>query len=101
MPSLDMSIPNPLGQQEAAGRLKSFLSKMKERHQDKVSNLEETWADDHHLDYSFSTYGFNIKGNLAIEPEANKMNASLPFAAMMFKGKIEQAIRDELTRLLG
>jgi hypothetical protein len=29
------------------------------------------------------------------------MNASLPFAAMMFKGKIEQAIRDELTRLLG
>ncbi len=101
MPSLAMSIPNPLGQQQAAERLKSFLGRLKERHQDKVSNLEETWPDDHHLNYSFTTYGFNIKGDLAIEPDAVKMNASLPFAAMMFKGKIEQAIRDELTRLLG
>jgi hypothetical protein len=96
-----MSIPNPLGQQQAAERLKSFLGRLKERHQDKLSNLEENWPDEHHLNYSFTTYGFSIKGDLAIEPDAVKMNANLPFAAMMFKGKIEQAIRDELTRLLG
>ena len=101
MPSLAMSIPNPLGQQQAAERLKSFLGRLKERHQDKVSNLEESWPDDHHLNYSFTTYGFSIKGDLAIESDAVKMNANLPFAAMMFKSKIEQAIRDELTRLLG
>jgi hypothetical protein len=101
MPSLALSIPNPLGQQQAAEKLKAFFAHMKERHGDKLTNLEETWADDHHLNYSFTTYGFNIKGDLAVEPEAVKMNANLPFAAMMFKGKIEQAIRDELTKVLG
>jgi hypothetical protein len=100
MPNLALSLPNSLGQQQAAEKLKWFLSKLKERHQDKVSNLEETWVDDHHLNYSFSTYGFNIKGDMAVESDAVKLNANLPFAAMMFKGKIEQAIRDELTRLL-
>ncbi len=100
MPSLALSIPNPMGQQAAAEKLKSFLGRLKERHQDKVSNLAETWVDDHHLNFSFTTYGFNISGDLAIDEDAVKMNANLPFAAMMFKGKIEQAIRDELTRLL-
>lgn len=100
MPNLAMSVPNPLGQQEASQRLKSFLAKLKERHQDKVSNLEENWPDEHHLSYSFSTYGFSVKGDAIVEQDAVKLNATIPFTAMMFKGKIEQAIRDELTRLL-
>jgi hypothetical protein len=28
------------------------------------------------------------------------MNGEIPFAAMMFKGKIEQSIHDELAKLL-
>ncbi len=100
MPSIALSIPNPLGQQAASDKLKAFLGRLKERHQDKVSNLEEKWTDDHHLDFGFTTYGFSIKGDLAVEQDAVKMNANLPFAAMMFKGKIEQAIRDEMGKLL-
>jgi len=99
MPSLTISTPHTLTAEEATARLKSFFQKLKERHGDKVSNLEESW-DGNCLSYAFSTYGFNIKGDLTVEPGEVKVNGSLPFAAMMFKGKIEQSVRDELEKLL-
>jgi hypothetical protein len=99
MPTVTITTPHSLGAEEATTRLKSFFTKLKERHADKVSNLEEAW-NDNKLDYSFSTYGFNIKGDIAIEPDQIKVNGNLPFAAMMFKGKIEQTVRDELEKLL-
>lgn len=99
MPSLSITVPHALGADEAVARLKSLFEKIKERHADKVSNLEESW-DGNRLSYGFSTYGFNIKGDLNIEPDAVVVNGSLPFAAMMFKGKIEQAVREELEKRL-
>lgn len=99
MPSLSITTPHTLTAEEATARLKSFFEKLKERHQDKVSNLEEQWQDNR-LSYSFSTYGFHIKGDLTVEPNEVKVSGSLPFAAMMFKGKIEQSVREELEKLL-
>jgi hypothetical protein len=99
MPTVTITTPHSLGAEEAATRLKNFFAKLKERHADKVNNLEEAWSDNK-LDYSFSTYGFNIKGDVAIEPDQVKVNGNLPFAAMMFKGKIEQTVREELEKLL-
>jgi hypothetical protein len=99
MPSVNITTPHALGAEEATARLKSLFEKLKERHGDKVSNLEESWSDNK-LDYSFSTYGFNIKGDIAVEPDQVKVNGNLPFAAMMFKGKIEQTVREEMEKLL-
>jgi putative polyhydroxyalkanoate system protein len=99
MPSLTISVPHSLGADEAAARLKNFFEKLKEQYQDKMSNLEQQW-NGNKLDYSFSTFGFNIKGDLNVEPGEVKVNGSLPFAAMMFKGKIEQSVREQLEKLL-
>ena len=99
MPSMSISMPHSLSAEEATQRLKSFFEKLKALHGDKLSNLEEQWTGNR-LDYSFSTYGFNIKGDLAVEPNEVKVNGALPFAAMMFKGKIEQTIREELEKVL-
>ena len=44
--------------------------------------------------------GFNIKGDLTVDPSEVKVVGSLPFAAMMFKGMIEQGVRDELVKVL-
>ena len=99
MPSLNLNSPHQLGQEEATNRLKTFFEKLKARHGDKVSNLKEEWQGNL-LKYSFSTYGFNIKGDLSVEPDAVKIKGELPFAAMMFKGKIEQAVKEELQRVL-
>lgn len=99
MPSLSIKVPHTLTAEEATARLKSFFEKLKERHADKMSNLEESW-DGNRLDYAFSTFGFNIKGDMNVEPNEVCVNGSLPFAAMMFKGKIEQSVRDELEKVL-
>lgn len=99
MPSLTISVPHSLGAEEAATRLKSLFSKLKEQHADKMKNLEEKW-EGNRLDYAFSTFGFNIKGDLNVEPGEVKVNGSLPFAAMMFKGQIEKSVRDELEKAL-
>ncbi|HTU23990.1 MAG TPA: hypothetical protein VMF30_01245, partial [Pirellulales bacterium] len=64
MPSMSVSVPNPLGQQAASERLKSFLTKLKEHHQDKVSNLVEEWPDEHQLRIRFKTFGFDIQGDV-------------------------------------
>jgi Putative polyhydroxyalkanoic acid system protein (PHA_gran_rgn) len=101
MPALSVSIPNPVGQEEASRRLKSFLAKLKEHYQDKLSNLEEEWPAENHLKYRFKTFGFDIQGEAIVEQQAVQLNLTLPFAAMMFKSKIEQTMRDEIARVLG
>lgn len=99
MPSLTINTPHTLSAEEATARLKKFFEDLKQKHSDKISNLEEQWHDNK-LDYSFSTYGFSIKGDMTVEPGEVKLNGQLPFAAMMFKGKIEQTVREELEKLL-
>ncbi len=99
MPSLKITVPHQLGQAEAVMRLKGFLAKVKERYQNQVSDLEETWSDNT-LDFGFKTYGFQIKGRMVVEPAEVQFEGQIPFAAMMFKGKIEQTIRDEINRVL-
>lgn len=99
MPSLSIKVPHTLTAEEATTRLKAFFEKLKERHADKMSNLEEAW-DGNKLAYAFSTFGFNIKGDMNIDPSEVTVSGSLPFAAMMFKGKIEQTVREELERAL-
>ena len=99
MPSAKLTIPHQLGQEEAAKRIRGFMEKVKQRYQNQVSDLAEQWTDDR-LDFSFKTYGFNIKGQMHVEPAEVRFEAQIPLAAMMFKGKIEQTIRDEMTRVL-
>jgi hypothetical protein len=99
MPSLSIKVPHSLSAEEATSRLKSFFEKLKERHADKMSNLEESW-EGNRLAYAFSTFGFNIKGDMNVEPNEVAVNGTLPFAAMMFKGKIEQSVREELEKVL-
>jgi hypothetical protein len=99
MPSLTISMPHSLSPEEATARLQTFFGKLKEKYKDQMSNLEEQW-NGNKLDHSFSTFGFSIKGDLTVEPNEVKVNGSLPFAAMMFKGKIEQSVRDELGKVL-
>jgi putative polyhydroxyalkanoic acid system protein len=100
MPSLKLSVPHQLGQEEAVARLRGFMEKVKQRYQNQVSDLEEQWTDNV-LDFGFKTYGFQIKGHMAVEPTEVKFDGQIPFAAMMFKGKIEQTIRDEMNKLMG
>ena len=99
MPKMNVTVPHALGLETANERLKGFMGKIKEKYQSQVSNLEESWAGNT-LNFGFTTFGFPIKGAVNVEQNQVVLDGDLPFAAMMFKGKIEQEIKDQLARLL-
>jgi putative polyhydroxyalkanoate system protein len=99
MPKLTISVPHALDQQAATERLQGILEKMKERYQNQFSDLEESWQGNV-LSFGFKTFGIAIKGTMDVQPTEVKVDAELPFAAMMFKGKIEQELKTTLGRWL-
>ncbi|MCA9212999.1 MAG: polyhydroxyalkanoic acid system family protein [Planctomycetales bacterium] len=99
MPSFSTEVPHTLGQAEAQQKLESFLQKIIERYKDQVSDIKGDWLENV-LDFSMTTYGINIKGKLAVEEDKVRMDGELPFAAMMFKGKITNEITEALQKAL-
>jgi hypothetical protein len=99
MPKLTVTVPHTLDPQEATKRLQGFLERVRSRYADQVSDLEEEWGENSGT-FGFKTYGFNVKGSMAVEPNQVRVEGDLPFAAMMFKGRVEQTIRENLERLM-
>ena len=99
MPKLTVSVPHTRGQAAATERLKGLLVKAKERSLDKVTDLTEEWGENN-LKFAFSTFGQKIKGEVAVEEDKVNVDVDLPFMAMMFKGKIEQELKDSLNKAL-
>ena len=99
MPKLTVAVPHALDPQEATKRLQGFLERVRSRYQDQVSDLHEEWGENAGT-FSFKTYGFNVKGNVAVQPGEVRVEGDLPFAAMMFRGKIESDIKEQLERIV-
>jgi hypothetical protein len=99
MPKLKITVPHSLEQQDALTRMQGYLTKLKNAYPDRVNNLTEEWVGNV-LNFGFSAMGFGVNGAMTVGDKDVTVDADLPFAAMMFKGKIEQAVRDELTRVL-
>lgn len=99
MPSLQLTFPHQLGQEEAVARLKNLLTRVQEKYQAQVSDLHQAW-NGNTLAFSFSTYGFKVAGDVIVDPSEVRLDGQIPMAAMIFKGKIENAIRDQLAKEL-
>ena len=99
MPRLTMETSHALGREEALTRVKGKIDELKQTHRDAFGDLHEQWDGDT-LSFGFRAVGMQVKGTATVEDSGVKLAAELPFAAMMFKGKIEQGIRDELDTLL-
>lgn len=99
MPHMSVEVPHPLPQAEATARLKTFLERVRAQYQDQVNNLRGEWTE-HRLDFSFDAYGFHIAGNLISADRLARVEGELPAAAMLFQGRIEQTIRDQLLQAL-
>ncbi|MDZ4818995.1 MAG: polyhydroxyalkanoic acid system family protein [Planctomycetota bacterium] len=99
MPALKFSFPNPLNQADATERLKQLFERLKQQHSEKFSDLQENWVDNV-LKFAFSTYGFKIQGDLSVTDEEVRLDGTIPFTAMIFKGKIEKELKETLSRIL-
>jgi putative polyhydroxyalkanoate system protein len=99
MPGFTTEVPHALGQDGAKARLEKFLERIGEKYKDQISDMDGAW-DGNVLNYSFSTYGIKIKGKMSVEEDKVRMDGELPFAALMFKGKISSQIQKALEKAL-
>jgi hypothetical protein len=99
MPELSVAVPHQLEQDEATQRLKDRASFLKDTFSEHVTDLEEQWDEDA-MNFAFKAYGMKVKGSVASEPSAVRVNVNLPLVAMMFKGKIEEQIKEQLGKVL-
>jgi len=99
MPKFSVRVPHTLSQAEAKERLGGFVDIIREKMQDKVSDLEQSWDGDT-VNFRFKTYGIPLTGKIAVAEKELQVDGELPFTAMMFKGQIESTIHKYLGRLV-
>ncbi|ADB17972.1 hypothetical protein Psta_3308 [Pirellula staleyi DSM 6068] len=100
MAGFNAAVPNPVGQSRAKELLEAFIESMRSQYGEQVEDLEGEWME-HQLRFSFTTMGIDVNGNLFVEEKEVRIQGQLPMMAMMFRGTIEQRIKDELNKLLG
>ncbi len=99
MPRVSMEASHALGQEEATRRLREKIGAVRATYGNQVSELHEQW-DENTLAFRFKAVGMKIAGTLSVDASVVKVAASVPLAAMMFKGMIEEQVRRELGELL-
>jgi len=99
MPKFSVTVPHTLSQQEATERLNRFVDVLREKFKGSVGDLQQNWEGDT-LAFRFKTFGIPISGKIRVGEKSLAVDGDLPFTAMMFKGKIESSIREQLERLM-
>ena len=99
MPSYQVSVPHQLGREAARKRVDHFLEGVQRDYAGLISNVQGAWADDQ-LQFGLTAMGLAISGMLKVEESAVQVSGPLPLAAALFRGRIEQSIREELEKLL-
>ena len=99
MPQFNVKLPHTLTQQEARERLNRFVEILRQKFQDSVHDLAQNWDGDT-LRFSFKTFGIPLKGGITVSDHQLNVTGDLPFTAIMFRGKIESSIREQLERLV-
>jgi hypothetical protein len=99
MANLDVVIPHNLTQDEATERIKKLLAEIKRKHGDRISDLKENW-EGNVGDFSFTSQGFSVSGNLEVSSSDVKLTGKIPLALSLFKGLISKTIYDEGSKIL-
>ncbi len=99
MAGFQVSVPHAIGRDAALARVERFLDDVRQSYAAHISEVRGQWSENR-LDFSFSATGLPVQGTLVVEDSAVQVSGPLPFAALLFRGKIEQTIRQELEKLL-
>lgn len=100
MPKFHTRVPHALSDEEVRQRLDGFPDVVREKLQNQVSDLEQSWDGDT-LRFRFKTFGIPLSGNIALGDRELVVDGELPLTAMMFKGRIESSIQEQLAKLVG
>jgi hypothetical protein len=103
MPKFGSSVPHTFGKEKAKESLKNGLTRAKEMGVEQLKNMTEDWSkwdSDGVLGFQLSTSGIKISGTMTVTDDAVQIAGDIPFAAMMFKGKIEEKFKELVSKVL-
>jgi putative polyhydroxyalkanoate system protein len=99
MSRFSTEVPHQLGKEQAAARIKAYIEQVRTQYQDQVSRMDGQW-ESHTLTFSVTTYGMTVDGTLDVCEDLIRVDGKLPLAAMMFKAKITESLRDAMEKAL-
>jgi hypothetical protein len=99
MSKLTLNIPHQLSKEEALSRIKKLLVNVKQEQSGNISNVKEEWRENTGK-FSFSAKGFDLSGMIEVNASSIDINASVPLAVSLFKGKIKSIINEKARELL-
>jgi hypothetical protein len=100
MPQFTVTVPHQMTQSEATERVQALVDRIVQSQGGQVEVFEQTWSDNE-LRFGFKTFGVRLTGTMTVGPQDVRVVGDLPFAAMLFKGKIESGIEQQLQKMLG
>jgi len=100
MASFHVSVPHAIGREAALVRVQRFLDDVRQDYAAHIGDVRGEWRENR-LEFGFSATGLPVSGTLVVEDAAVQVTGPLPLAALFFRGRIEQTIRQELEKLLG
>jgi len=98
MPKVSVSVPHNRDPREIIAQARPVIEKVVQDFEG--HHLDANWGDTS-ADFQFKSLAFTIKGSLRADDQQLAVDVDLPFAALIFKDKVERAIRKNLTRALG
>jgi hypothetical protein len=99
MASLNIQIPHELTQEEALARIKTLLVRIKQEQKDNISDVKEEWEGSTGS-FQFRSFGQSLAGVIDVTSSNVEINSKLPLTLSLFKGKIEEVIRNKAAQLL-
>ncbi len=99
MPKVRFSIPHKLGKEEALQRIKKGVAGAKSMHGGQIDNLQEHWTGNTGK-FSGKVMGYAISGAIIVHEQEVELEGELPWAAALFKGKIESLVKKQGQKLL-
>jgi hypothetical protein len=96
---MEITIDHKYSEAEALTKMKSFLTKLKEEHQDKVGGIKENW-NGNEGDYSCNFNGMTLSGHIQVTDGKVIVNGKVPFLLKPFESLIENTIRNEANKVL-
>lgn len=99
MPSFSTTVSHPLDQQSAVTKLKGLMDGLRDKYKDVASDVQGVW-NNNVLNFSLKVMGFAIDGTVTVLDKSAVVAGSLPLAASMFRGRIEESIKTEMEKEL-
>jgi predicted metal-dependent hydrolase len=100
MPSVSVTVPHALSDDEAARRLRQRYETIKTTYGEHLKDMEEQWSGQS-LCCRFTTFGMKVQSTVTSAPGEVRVQLDLPVFALAFKAAIEERIRAELGAVLG